>query len=335
MAIEKYSTLLPRQGQAKPIIKKKLLTALGATGVLAPFPQNPEHIIERKILLQNAFNTTGGGGGGGGGPNCGTVVTSWAAQVVANGGVAPSAATQLAMCAFVAGMMTDGIWSRMIAVNAYAPDNLIAGITPILQGPGSTPWFNQGFSAPDLTVNGLVGDGTKVLIPGIIPATAFTSFNYGFTIYISGAVNEATQDMGIVNSAITQFIVLQDFSDGLIFDSPFDGGAGVIGPVATPGFTGYLSGNRTDSTHASLYRASSGFPHASIGSVANTATDILASLTYSIGVHALLTSAITFQGFTTKRLSFAACHLGLSQAQSALFFARIQTLRQALGGGFA
>lgn len=55
MAIEKYSTLQP-QKSPKRIIKGKLLTALGATGVLAPYPQNPEHILERKILLQAPFN---------------------------------------------------------------------------------------------------------------------------------------------------------------------------------------------------------------------------------------------------------------------------------------
>lgn len=62
--IEKFSTLLPRNGQGKRVMKSKLLTALGATGVLAPFPANPEHILERKILLQNAFNPNPSGGGG-------------------------------------------------------------------------------------------------------------------------------------------------------------------------------------------------------------------------------------------------------------------------------
>lgn len=54
--IEKYSTILPRNGQGKRIVKAKLLTALGATGVLLPFPANTERTIERKILLQNTFS---------------------------------------------------------------------------------------------------------------------------------------------------------------------------------------------------------------------------------------------------------------------------------------
>lgn len=46
-------------------MKSKLLTALGATGVLRPYIANPEHILERKILLQPAFNPNPTGGGGG------------------------------------------------------------------------------------------------------------------------------------------------------------------------------------------------------------------------------------------------------------------------------
>lgn len=56
MPIEKYSTILPAPGQGLRVMKSKLLTALGATGVLRPFTANPERILERKILLQNAFN---------------------------------------------------------------------------------------------------------------------------------------------------------------------------------------------------------------------------------------------------------------------------------------
>jgi hypothetical protein len=65
MPIEKYTTLKPAPGQGKRTIKAKLLTALGATGVLRPYTDNPERIIERKILLQNTFSPSTGGGGGG------------------------------------------------------------------------------------------------------------------------------------------------------------------------------------------------------------------------------------------------------------------------------
>lgn len=51
--IEKFDSLLARPGSGKRLIKSKLLTALGATGVLLPWPQNTERLIERKILLQN------------------------------------------------------------------------------------------------------------------------------------------------------------------------------------------------------------------------------------------------------------------------------------------
>lgn len=59
MAIEKYGTLQPDKSP-KRILKGKLLTTLGATGVLLPYPQNPERILENKILRVMPF-TPGGG----------------------------------------------------------------------------------------------------------------------------------------------------------------------------------------------------------------------------------------------------------------------------------
>jgi len=62
MAIEKYSTLLLRPGQGKKIAKGKILTATNqaAGWNSGPYPQNTERIIERKILVQQPFNTFGG-----------------------------------------------------------------------------------------------------------------------------------------------------------------------------------------------------------------------------------------------------------------------------------
>src|SRR5437667_4898872 len=59
---EKFDTLKPRPGAGTRIIKSKILKALGATGVLQPFAQNTERLIERKILLQNTFSLNPSGG---------------------------------------------------------------------------------------------------------------------------------------------------------------------------------------------------------------------------------------------------------------------------------
>lgn len=64
--IEKYAFIKPMPGQGKRVMKAKLLTALGATGIYRPYLFNTERDLERKILLQNAFNTNASSGGGGG-----------------------------------------------------------------------------------------------------------------------------------------------------------------------------------------------------------------------------------------------------------------------------
>jgi len=56
--IEKFAFIVPKQGQGKRVMKSKLLTALGATGPNRPYTDNPEHILERKLVLQSAFNPT-------------------------------------------------------------------------------------------------------------------------------------------------------------------------------------------------------------------------------------------------------------------------------------
>src|SRR5579862_3996322 len=55
-----------------------------------------------------------------------TRVCTWATRVVANGGAAPSAATEAALNTFVLGMDSTGLWAKMICVNCLVPDSLTA-----------------------------------------------------------------------------------------------------------------------------------------------------------------------------------------------------------------
>jgi|SRR5215831_1377470 len=61
MPTERFDTFFPYARAGKRIYKSKLDLALGATGVLRPYPQNTERLIERKILLQTPFGSGGGG----------------------------------------------------------------------------------------------------------------------------------------------------------------------------------------------------------------------------------------------------------------------------------
>ena len=95
-------------------------------------------------------------------------------------------------------------------------------------------------------------------------------------------------------------------------------------------FLGYVSGNRTGAGSEAIYEASSTVPHhtlvSGVGSGNNRPNLSLFVFAFNIlGVANVISRA---------QMSFCAVHQGLTPAQSALFYARIQTLRTALGGGF-
>lgn len=271
-------------------------------------------------------------------PCSSSVVTAWASQVVTNGGAAPSAATKSALCTFVTGCQADGIWSKMISVCCFVPDNLIAAITPLIANAGNNPWTNHSFVSGDLTVNGLISDGsTKYLDTGVTPsANPFGAFDSGMTVYLATGSNETKGEMGcFVTSPHTDGWSLENNGGNAYFDAPYGvSGASRLGPIANSNWTGYFSGSRTSSTFAALYKANSGVAHTQIGSTSVTAVDQRSVVNFPICVFATPTAGSATGGIISRRLSFAAIHNGLSSTDSNNFYNRIQALRMGLGGGY-
>jgi hypothetical protein len=105
--------------------------------------------------------------------------------------------------------------------------------------------------------------------------------------------------------------------------------------IGTPSHNaGYYSNQRISNSDHRLFFANSGTPHAQIG-----ATDAFGPynggvpVPFNMYVGCLNNGGVPIQ-FASDRVSFVGVTIGLSAAQSALLFARIQTLRTALGGGF-
>ncbi len=262
---------------------------------------------------------------------------AWAARVIVNGGILPSVATQQAIADFQCGLITDGLDTQMIAWNALVPDSLTAAITPQLVGVGLDPWTNIGpFVAGDLTVNGLVGNGTtKALDTGINPQGVFGAASPGtdcgltFYCFTNNDLLNAVA-MGCDNGGFGQFSIIGNNSTQS-FAYAYD--LASVAAANQTGFTGYNSGNRTAANALALYQANSGTAHHTLVSSAVGNLGAAAVPPYTIHVFCFANNTGN-ANFTNQRLSFSAIHHGLSSAQSALFFARIQTLRTSLGGGF-
>jgi len=286
-------------------------------------------LLELSLLSQIVTNIAGCRDGG--------VSAAWAQRVVTNGGAAVSAATQAAVCAFVAGAIADGFWNDLLIVNIFAPDNLIACKTPLVVAPtGPDPWTDAGigtFAAGDLSVNGLkgginqTGGNIKSLKASqTVDSGVFTAVtNCGMTIYES------------VQAGTNSFLggcLSADQTSGLLFDNYVPNAAAVYAATLTwnnPG-AGYYSVNRTSNAASAVYFANSTNAHSAIVSSGGATTHAFTG--YSLAVFDVFFGGATLLQNTSDTLSYASFHNGLSSAKSANQFARVQALRTALGGGF-
>ena len=258
------------------------------------------------------------------------VADDWAARVVANGGADPSAATKLAAATFWTGMIVQGLSSKVAWLSIYAPDSLIACLTPFIVGPGTDPITNNGpFVSGDLTVNGLAGNGTtKSLNPGISSNTLCPSANLGTMAVVSTTSTDNNPVIGILLNNSKDFNIRTQFATNA-YGSFWYGGGGIGQIGGSSGGAAYYMVTRTSKVLCTLYKAKTGFAHASIGTA-----------TYDMGTNDERgASGIYVHGGsnTTEsphRLSFALLSgEGWSAAQSSALFTLVQALRTTLGGG--
>jgi hypothetical protein len=255
-------------------------------------------------------------------------VTDWATRVVRNGGATPSLSTQYALSTFMQSLNATGLRTKMLALNAFVPDNLIAAITPLIYDVGLNPWTNTAFVSSDLTINGLKGNAsTKYLNIGYL-ASSLTSTSVGATFYVYSQTGlSGGADYGCDQGSV-YFLGTANISNSVAMRS--GALANVIAP-ATPG-SGYYCDTRISATDHRGFFANSKISHAQIGSTDTT------SFSSSLPGEPIYVFAINAGGGlqipTNDTISFFAIHTGLTASDSANLFAAVQTLRQSLGGGF-
>lgn len=273
-----------------------------------------------------------------------STVADWATRVVTNGGAAPSDTTKYIFTTFMNSLDSGGITSKMLGLNLFAPDSLIAAITPLIKGTGNDPWTNVGshFVGGDLTVNGLTGDAsTKVLNTGLIPNNIFTHvstvvsagisiYNYTLGTVASGMDVGASSNVASAENSLSA--VFTPTSDNHCYYDYSNNSGGRVG-VTNTGFKGFTSGNNTDSTHNTVYQASSVVPFATLGSNSTSvAGNGISSQPFS--VFGYTSAAGTPTANSNRTLSFAAIHLGLSSSEAQTLYNAVQACRVSLGGGF-
>ena len=258
--------------------------------------------------------------------------SDWSTRVQANGGAAPSANTLAAVSNFCGALDAAAISIKMMLVNVFAPDNLIASITPLFKVYGNDPWTNANFVAADLTVHGLKGNGTsKSLDTGAIPNTVFSgsALQGGMSLY------NTFPDVGVgadiyVNNVNDSFI-LYCCNAGNATALIWSIGNGQASATGLPLGLGFTSSSRLSATSMNIYTANSTVAFSSIASIATTLG--VPAHTYSIYIFAKNISG-TINSWTSKRFSFAAIHSGLTLAETQSLYNAVQQMRQAFGGGW-
>lgn len=261
-----------------------------------------------------------------------STVTAWAAQVVTNGGSAPSAGTQSRLCTFVNGCISDGVWSKLLSVITFETDSLTAAFTPLLATKGNTLWVNHNFVSGDLTINGLLGDGnTKYLETGIVPSTDLTlnstslvSYEYSANSNTLGGVDLGAED----TTPQVSLQLIPKISTTTIFDAyNYHGGQGRA--TATSHGAGYYCGSRTASNASAIYYASSGTSHSAIATISTSGGSLTSQSLFSFAQNDFGDCCES-----NARISFQAIGLGLTSTDSSNLFNRVQALLVARGGGF-
>jgi hypothetical protein len=260
------------------------------------------------------------------------VVSSWATRVVANGGAAPTTATKNALNTFYNGLVTDGIDTAIIALDAFVPDSLIACLTPLVVHAGNDPWTNIGsLTGASVSTSGLLINGsTQCLDSGVVASVSFSSNNdFGISAYTGNNSGLYSLQAGAYDNTNIAEIDIQQVGSGILAGAWNAWNINVAG-LLTGAIFGFTSVSRI--TTLAAYQANSviGF---------NTVTSgVAGGLTrpaVSIAVAGRNTSGVFSPTIRSAWYSFCAIHHGLTAAQTQKLFNRVQTLRTTLGGGFS
>jgi hypothetical protein len=273
-------------------------------------------------------------------------VADWAHRVIVNGGGSLTAQTMAAMNTFDLSIMDNGIMALIAALNVFAPDSLIAALTPFVKGVGVDPWTNHNFVAGDLSVNGLRATGNlgsggtfataKWLGTGFVPSVAgisATSAGYAIYEYSTNTASFAVE-IGTASSNATNddwfFCAAYNGAGFAIVSDNMGAGTGRLSKTTFYG-PGFYSAQRTSAASHQIYFANSTTSFASIAG--NTSAAGAAPAGPSVSIFAENRNG-TVDQWGDARLSFVAITTGLTSAQTQSLYNLVQALRQALGGGF-
>lgn len=252
-------------------------------------------------------------------------LNDWIGRVQAQGSNVTIVGTQTAVGCYIDGLMTDGLWTKILRMSIYAGDDLNALKAPLKPG-GDFDLLDTltNFDAGDYAQNtGLTGNGTdESVLTGTGMAVSpigqddvhmacycRTSDNAGFCM---GTQNSGTGNADFLapsDGSGTSYCEISNFTTGLISVADMDG-------------VGMYIGTRTSSSSIVIYKNGT--------SIVSGAGAGGALITGRVAVHAM-TSAGAAINLTARTIEMYSLGSGFSSTDAVNFTARYATLRAALG----
>lgn len=276
-------------------------------------------------------------------------VMDWVSRVIGAGGADPSSSTKDALSDFMNALDAASLTSRIIALNCFVPDSLIACCVPLIANAGLTVWTNNNFVSGDLSVNGLQG---SINAPNKYLETGVTANDWpidpNFGIPDAGvSICHTSNYAGVADNCCWKFVDVTTIEWSLLLHGVNavkailgDPVANIITSMAGSSNMFFGVNSFTDySIPALAFRCYSGMTpagHVLEGEQLNVGIPPFSGTApggLSLPLFITNNSGV-YQNPSKVRLSFAAYHEGLPEADSAQLYAAVQAMRIALGGGF-
>ncbi len=267
----------------------------------------------RRNFARKGFAGMAGGAGT-------SVLASWVAAVVANGG-SVSAARQATVGTLLAGLQTDGVWTKLDRLWIFAAENSQSALTDM----SSAHTLAAVVAAPTFTIDrGYAGNGsTSYVNTTFNPATQGTNYKLNTaSVHCWDNSNRAGANLVQIGSDNgTDYITIATFGLGsttlLNINELAAGNTG-----ASANSIGFFSLNRSAAAAIQSYQNG-----ASIGS-GTTSASVIPSFAVFVGAR---NSSGTAGLFSTDQMSAAALGGSLSAGETLLFYNRLRTYMTAVG----
>ncbi len=258
------------------------------------------------------------------------VVVDWVGRIFANSGTIGEKSVS-AVNRFWTTLTQNNLTGKCKCLNPFIPDSLSGMMVPLVSISGSGNWINSGFTSGDLTISGLIGNGTtKYVNTQFYPGHVIGSGDGGFIAYVTVDVKANVNEAGCTDAGGANAMRLYcHYGDNNTYYNMYGPNINTI--ITTGTLVGYLGGFRTANTSFTAYHAAAASGHLVKITSAVSSTPVPSKVR---PMYVFATNEGTTANFSAKRLSFFAITNGLSSGESLIMYNAIQQLRMDFGGGY-